>query len=127
MTLTKRNSTRRTLPNNTVQGPSPETKPNYESIVGPLGKFMDKIFMAVFRRELAQQVGKDTHHAQDDYQGIIELAAKMNRQFTNRTDIHIKAEKVLQNLFPSWMPVRTYVCVCVCVCVSLHSNLSVCK
>eukprot|EP00977_Amphora_coffeiformis_P016203 scaffold4947_cov160-Amphora_coffeaeformis.AAC.3 len=91
-----------------VPGPSLDTKPDYESIVGPLGKFVDNVFQQVFRDELALQVvgeGNATAGIPDGYAGIVELAARMNREFAhNRTEIHVRAQTVLRNLFPSWMP-----------------------
>ena len=89
-----------------VPGPPLESKPDYENIVGPLGRFMDQIFMKVFRKQLAEQVGADSVY--DDYRAIIDLASQMNRKIANRTEIHQRAEKVLINLFPSWMPVRAW-------------------
>jgi len=109
-----------------VPGPSLDTKPDYENIVGPLGRFVDNIFQQVFRDELAQQVMGDGYDDDDDdnnnnnnhvhgdnptipngYAGIVELAARMNQEFAyNRTEIHVRAQTVLRNLFPSWMPVR---------------------
>lgn len=89
-----------------VPGPPLETKPDYENIVGPLGRWMDRIFMITFRRKLAQQVGRDSSKPIDDYSGIVDLAATLNREIPNRNEIHRRAQTVLRNLFPSWMPVR---------------------
>ena len=105
-----------------VPGPSIDTKPDYDNIVGPLGRWVDRLLMTMFRQELAAQVlaGQEQSssmaaatanqqqpaYAMDDYRGIIELAATMNRDISNRTEIHTRAQTVLSNLFPSWMPVR---------------------
>ncbi|KAL7570070.1 hypothetical protein ACA910_017104 [Epithemia clementina (nom. ined.)] len=90
----------------TVSGPSSETKPVYEDIVGPLGKWMDTVFMVVFRYQLAQQVPKelDSNRPLNDYQGIVELAARMNRRFRDRTKVQQRAQETLRSLFPSWLP-----------------------
>mmetsp|Transcript_49398 Transcript_49398/g.148828 ORF Transcript_49398/g.148828 Transcript_49398/m.148828 type:complete len:136 (+) Transcript_49398:104-511(+) len=45
----------------TIEGPPPETRPDYEHIHGPLGKFLDDIFMALFRTRLAERVGVDSN------------------------------------------------------------------
>jgi hypothetical protein len=90
-----------------VAGPTLESKPDYENMVGPLGRRMDRLFCTLFRRELAAQVGgADSTLEADDYQGIIELAARMNREIPHREEIQQRAQTVLRNLFPSWMPVR---------------------
>ena len=75
---------------------------------------MDRVFMTVFRRKLAEQVdGADSDYAEDDYRGIMELASRMNRQIKDRSEIHARAQTVLRNLFPSWMPVRDWITVMV--------------
>jgi hypothetical protein len=43
-----------------VAGPDVSTKPKYEDIHGPLGKFMDRLFLTVFRAKLAEHVGIDS-------------------------------------------------------------------
>ena len=95
-----------------VPGPPLDTKPDYENIHGPLGSVVDGVFQNVFRAALAAQVvtvgTADNLPADDDddYAAIVALAARMNRQYTNRTEIHVRAQTVLRNLFPSWLPVR---------------------
>lgn len=93
-----------------IPGPPMETKPDYPNIVGPLGRFMDRIFMRVFRRQLARQVGKDSNKSLDDFTGIVDLAATLNREIPDRNEIHRRAQVVLRNLFPSWMPVSSRYC-----------------
>jgi hypothetical protein len=44
----------------TVMGPPVETKPDYERMHGPLGKIMDKVFMTVFRTQMANKIGMDS-------------------------------------------------------------------
>jgi hypothetical protein len=50
----------RSLPPGTVQGPDPATRPDYENIHGPYGKTLDKIFLTVFRTNMAEKVGVDS-------------------------------------------------------------------
>jgi hypothetical protein len=117
-----------------VPGPPLETKPDYANIVGPLGRGMDALFLTVFRHQLEyystlppvvvdddkSQTSKQPPQAlqqpqpirplfgvPDEYQAIIDLAATMNRKYSNRAEIHARARRVLQSLFPSWMP-RSY-------------------
>jgi len=81
-----------------------ETKPNYEEIVGPLGKQVDNLFMSVFRTELVRQVGFDSDRPKTDYQGIIEVAFDLNRRYSDRVEIQRRAQETLRALFPSWLP-----------------------
>lgn len=37
-----------------------ETKPDYDNTHGPLGKLMDKVFMIVFRNQMASKLGFDS-------------------------------------------------------------------
>lgn len=87
-----------------ILGPPMETKPDYESIVGPLGKFCDTIFLSIFRMQLAEKTGVDSSRPVTDYLGIIEIALKMNSKFPDRAVVQNKAKDVLVALFPSWMP-----------------------
>lgn len=45
----------------TVRGPDLATKPDYENIHGPMGRAMDKLFLTVFRTQLAKHVGVDSN------------------------------------------------------------------
>jgi hypothetical protein len=87
-----------------VIGPPADTKPDYERIVGPLGKTIDNIFLKVFRAKLAEQVGSDSALPATDFKAITELAATMNKRFTNRLEIQQRAKDVLSAIFPSWLP-----------------------
>jgi hypothetical protein len=87
-----------------VRGPPQDTKPDYENIVGPLGRFMDRIFLTVFRLTLDKNSGITSTRDNDDYQGLIEIALAMNRKYPNRTEVQTRALVVLKSLFPSWMP-----------------------
>lgn len=87
-----------------VRGPPTETKPDYENIVGPLGRPMDTLFLTVFRRMLAQKSGIDSSLPDSDYQGIIEIASKMNREYPDRREVQTLSQEVLRALFPSWLP-----------------------
>eukprot|EP00566_Odontella_aurita_P015772 CAMPEP_0113526830 /NCGR_PEP_ID=MMETSP0015_2-20120614/960_1 /TAXON_ID=2838 /ORGANISM="Odontella" /LENGTH=284 /DNA_ID=CAMNT_0000425201 /DNA_START=161 /DNA_END=1015 /DNA_ORIENTATION=- /assembly_acc=CAM_ASM_000160 len=88
----------------TIEGPPPETRPDYEHIHGPLGKFLDDIFMALFRTRLAERVGVDSNLPKNDYQGLMELVAAMNARFSDRRDVQKIAQYTLRSLFPSWLP-----------------------
>lgn len=85
-------------------GPPLETKPDYENITGPLGLFADKLFMVVFRTQMANKVGIDSDLPKDDYMGLIELTAAMNARYSDRRQVQTIAQDVLRSLFPSWMP-----------------------
>jgi hypothetical protein len=43
----------------TQAGPDPATKPDYDNIHGPLGKWLDTLFLTIFRNKLAEQVYGD--------------------------------------------------------------------
>ncbi len=43
-----------------IDGPPIETKPEYESIHGPLGKTVDDLFLSTFRTQMADKVGVDS-------------------------------------------------------------------
>lgn len=97
----KRNSTFLEL---AIRGPPIETKPDYDKIVGPLGRIMDRIFLIVFRRALAHHAQFDSPRSQDDFMGIIDIALHMNKQYKDRNQVQQRALQVLQSLFPKWMP-----------------------
>jgi hypothetical protein len=63
--LLKRTTTARVATATTV-GPDPATKPDYENLVGPLGRFLDGVFLRVFRDKLAEQVLGDVDDNDDD-------------------------------------------------------------
>jgi hypothetical protein len=87
-----------------VSGPDIGTKPDYDNINGPLGSFMDNVFLRVFRGKLAEYCGFDSKLPQDDYVGLIELASAMNSRYSDRTQVQQIAQATLRSLFPSWMP-----------------------
>jgi hypothetical protein len=87
-----------------VNGPPADTKPDYERIVGPLGKKIDNVYLKIFRAKLAEQVGSDSTLPATDFKAITELAATMNKRFTNRLEIQQRAQNVLRAIFPSWLP-----------------------
>lgn len=77
-------------------GPPMETKPDYENIHGPLGKMADKIFMLVFRNQMAKKVGIDSNLPKDDYMGLMELTAAMNARYSDRRQVQAIAQDVLR-------------------------------
>lgn len=89
---------------NWVDGPSKDTKPDYENIHGPMGKFVDDIFLSVFRTKLSENVGIDSNRDKKDYMGVVELASALNARFSNHEEIQTRAQNVLRQLFPSWLP-----------------------
>ena len=84
-----------------VPGPSIDSKPDYESIYGPMGPLADRLFQAVFRAKLAEHAGFDS--PLQGYAGIIDIAAKMNRRYS-RDQVQQRAQQVLVSMFPRWMP-----------------------
>jgi hypothetical protein len=102
---TSSNEIKQNFLDTSVPGPSLATKPDYEkTAIGPLGRWMDLLFLRVFRRKLAGHVGgADSSRNVTDFMGIIDLAAAMNRRFS-QGKIHSAAQQVLRELFPSWMP-----------------------
>jgi Beta-carotene isomerase D27-like, C-terminal len=87
-----------------VLGPDVATKPDYDNIVGPLGKVFDTLLIIVFRKQLAKHVGWDSALPIWDYNGIIEITQYMNRSFRSRKLIQETSQNVLLSLFPSWLP-----------------------
>jgi len=79
-----------------IAGPPLETKPQYEDIHGPLGAFLDRLFLIVFRSKMAEKVGVDSDLPADDYQGLIELTAAMNARFSDRSQVQDIAQNVLR-------------------------------
>lgn len=80
----------------TVSGPPIETKPDYESIHGPLGEIMDKLFMSVFRIQMAKHVGVDSKLPKDDYTGLMELVGAMNARYSDRKEVQAIAQDILR-------------------------------
>ena len=78
-----------------IEGPSHETKPNYDEIHGPLGPQLDRIFLMVFRSKFAEKVGIDSKLPQDDYMGLMELTNALNARFSNKIEIQNVAQNVL--------------------------------
>lgn len=87
-----------------IDGPSQETKPNYEEIHGPLGPLIDKLFLSIFRSKMAEKVGIDSKLPHDDYQGLMELTSALNARFSDKEKVRNVAQEVLRSLFPSWLP-----------------------
>ncbi|KAL7540237.1 hypothetical protein ACHAXR_012526 [Thalassiosira sp. AJA248-18] len=94
-----------------IQGPPIETKPDYSSIHGPLGPFVDSIFMSLFRVKLAERLNRpdndiripDSKLELNDFMGINEITLAMNTQYSNRTQVQEMAREVLVSLFPSFI------------------------
>jgi len=87
-----------------IDGPPPESKPDYDNIHGPLGPALDKIFLIIFRSRMAEKIGMDSNRPRDDYEGLMELAALMNSFYSDRREVQIISQDILRSLFPSWLP-----------------------
>jgi len=95
----------------TVEGPPIATKPDYSSIHGPLGPFVDSTLMSLFRVKLSEQLNRsdnavripDSKLALNDFMGIVELTSSMNSQYNNRTQVQELAREVLVSLFPPFI------------------------
>ena len=95
----------------TIEGPSIDSKPDYSSISGPTGPFVDSILMSLFRYQLSQRLNRpdntiitpDSKLPLNDFMGIIDLATRMNSQHFNRAKIQTMAQDVLVSLFPTFI------------------------
>jgi len=89
----------------TIEGPPLSTKPDYSSIHGPLGGFIDDVFMTLFRQKLAEKIDRlpDSKLPKNDFMSIIELTSSMNIQYNNRTQVQELAQGVLISLFPPFI------------------------
>jgi len=87
-----------------IKGPSLTTKPDYDKIHGPFGSTLDRIFLTIFRKKMAENVGVDSNLPQDNYQGLMELTAAMNARYSDRKIVHKIGQQILRDLFPSWLP-----------------------
>lgn len=95
----------------TVEGPSIDSKPDYSSISGPMGPFVDSILMSLFRYKLSQRLSRpdntiitpDSNLPLNDFMGIIDLTTRMNTQNFNRGTIQKMAQDVLVSLFPPFI------------------------
>ena len=95
----------------TIEGPPIDSKPDYSSISGPMGPFVDSILMSFFRYKLAQRLNRpdnaiitpDSKLPLNDFMGIIDLTTRMNTQHFNRETIQTMAQDVLVSLFPKFI------------------------
>lgn len=103
----------------TTDGPDPATKPDYDDIIGPLGRWLDTLLLTIFRNKLAEQVMGDLTDSTGsssstplaavlaepaNYTQIVQLAAAMNARFSDPVTVQTCAQTVLRNMFPSWLP-----------------------
>jgi hypothetical protein len=79
-----------------------ETKPDYDAIIGPLGRTVDTFFLNLFRQKLEENVGFRTNET--GYAAIIDLTSKLNAEHSDRAEIQRRAQKTLTDMFPSWLP-----------------------
>jgi hypothetical protein len=95
----------------TIEGPPIDSKPDYSSISGPMGPFVDSILMSFFRYKFAQRLNRpdnaiitpDSKLPLNDFMGIIDLTTRMNTQHFNRKTIQTMAQDVLVSLFPKFI------------------------
>lgn len=95
----------------TIEGPPIDTKPDYASINGSLGPFVDSLLMSLFRFKLAERLNRpdddirvpDSKLALNDFAGIVEITSAMNSQYNNRTQVQELAREVLVSLFPPFI------------------------
>lgn len=100
-------------------GPDSATKPDYDDIHGPLGKWLDTLLLTLFRNKLAEQVfGDDLAELRTPFAAaswippqepanftqIVQLAAALNARFSDPFTVQQRAQTVLQRMFPSWLP-----------------------
>ena len=93
-----------------VEGPSVDTKPDYENIHGPLGKTMDEVFLKVFRSKMADAFGLDSQLPYDNYQGLMELTAAMNARYSDKSETQRLAQEVLSKPLHLSHPRRSISC-----------------
>lgn len=91
--------------NKVVLGPT-DPKPDYESIYGPMGKDIDRLFLNIFKEKMAQHVmkGDELPSISTGYEGLMELTAALNAKYSSRTQVQRIAQDILRSLFPSWLP-----------------------
>jgi hypothetical protein len=92
----------------TIEGPSLDTKPDYNTIHGPLGKFVDYLFVRYFRKKMAEKMGIDSKLPQGDFAGIMELTAALNARYSDRREVQKISLDILHSLFPAWLT-RIYI------------------
>jgi Beta-carotene isomerase D27-like, C-terminal len=109
-------------------GTDPTTKPEYEKIIGPFGRYVDSVCMTIFRNKLRDQVllsyldndgmadGRTSNATQNPiladsiyygpvhYSQIVALAAALNARYTKPVGIQLRAHNVLKSMFPPWLP-----------------------
>jgi Beta-carotene isomerase D27-like, C-terminal len=105
----------------TIVGTDPATKPDYDNIVGPLGRFVDQLCLTVFRNQLRDQVllgfaeenvtrkgssvvADPAYYGPANFTQIVALASAMNALYADPQRIQYRAQTVLCQLFPSWLP-----------------------
>lgn len=86
-----------------IQGPPIETKPNYNEIHGPLGKFLDSLFLQIFRSKMESITNISSPLPKDNYQGLMDVATQMNRQYSKK-EVRMLSREILKSLFPPWLP-----------------------
>lgn len=87
-----------------VVGPDPKTRPDYDSISGPLGHSTDQVFLRFFHACLYEQVENEVYKGDPaTFEDIVRLAIELNEKEPAIT-VQSKALATLRSLFPSWLP-----------------------
>lgn len=87
-----------------VVGPDPKTKPDYDSISGPLGSATDQAFLRIFHASLYEQVKGELYEGNPaTFEDITQLAMELSEKEPPAI-VQSKALETLRSLFPSWLP-----------------------
>ena len=88
-----------------ISGPDPATKPDFDTLSGPLGKQMDDILLKVFHDKLSEEVFPgQTPKKNATFEHIVELTHHLVRTSPSAEHIQRASQNVLRSLFPSWLP-----------------------
>ena len=132
--VTTNNNINDSINGSVMIGTDPTTKPNYDTIIGPFGTFVDELCLTLFRNQLRDEVLRSYSTMDDDenknnitknnsrtkntlradpmyyetanYTQIVTLAAAMNARYPSgqQQKIQQSALNVLISLFPKWLP-----------------------
>lgn len=95
---TTSSSERPSLKNAFRAGPNPsDPPPIYDD-----SKLLDKTLLGLFRRKLANEIGFDSEL--EGYDGLMIMIRSLNEKYSSRIATQAAARKVLQSLFPHWLP-----------------------
>jgi len=81
-----------------IDGPDPESKPDYSNIHGPFGKLVDKFFLIIFRIQFARKFGFDSKLPRTDFNGIIELTSAINARYSDKRQVQQLSIDIISKL-----------------------------